>query len=108
MITRRDVVFNEADFRLSAETEVNAKDVVELEPSSERVESHNPEEPRHSVRQRRPPVRYGRDEYVQTAVENHVDHLAYNMYEVVEPANMEALLQTQSIARFWKMRPGTS
>ncbi len=83
VITRRDVIFNETVFGLSViniDTEVvKPTETVEVEPNS--MEAGSPEdEPRHSERQRRPPVRYGLDEYVDMATaESHVNHFAYNV-----------------------------
>jgi len=52
--------------------------------------------------QRRPPVRYGQDEYADTAtVQDFIHHVAYNECQVQEPNSLEETLQSEH-ARQWK------
>ncbi len=99
--TRRDVVFNEADFQVT-KTSVSSEQVVEVDPGHGSVETpEQGEEPRRSDRPRRPLVRYGIDEYADMAVEDSVPHFAYNVCQIVEPQTMEEVLSSDQ-AKEWK------
>ena len=77
IIKRRDVTFNETDFDLNkTETEILKQNkMVDVEPEASSLEeepcqldeSWQLEEPRRSERQRKPPIRYGFNEYADTA-----------------------------------------
>ncbi len=63
------------------------------------VEMNTPEvEPRRSERERRPPVRFGTDEYADTAatVEDDVCHVAYRAHQIEEPTTMEESLSSET------------
>ena len=66
-------------------------------------EENHPEEERHCPeRQRQPPVRYGQDEYADTATEEeYVHHVAYRACQIMEPKSMEEAL-TSDHAKEWK------
>ena len=97
IIKRRDVTFNETDFDLN-KTETEIVKMVDVEPEASSLEeepcqldeSRQLEEPHCSERQRRPPIRYGFNEYADTAK---VDHLAYNVCQVTEPKTIEESLK---------------
>ena len=86
---------------------------LEVDPDLETVESvtteaeyseqQKPQEVRRSSeRQKRPPIRYGRDEYADMAtVENQVQHVAYNVCQIPEPKSMEEALQSE-YSKEWK------
>ena len=96
--TRRDVIFNEKDFghenkrvSESPETvEVNPRSTVELEEESQPpdVQERRPE------RTRRHPIRFGIDEYADTAVPSDIPkHMVYSAYQIPEPVTMDSLGQ---------------
>ena len=95
-VLKRDVIFNETDFVLNnsepgSEQKNKAVDVESvLNPSEEEV--HQPqdgtqrlEKPRRSLREHRPPVGFGLDEFADTAK---VDHMVY-VSKVKEPGSIE-------------------
>ena len=88
---RRDVVFKETDFGHKAEEVVKPRDTVEVDTTPDEAnrpeaESQQPDQQRRSERQRRPPVKYGLDEYADTAtVGDHIRHVAYNVCQLSEP-----------------------
>ena len=57
-----------------------------------------PEQRRQSERTRRPPVRYGQDEYTATA---NVEHVACAAYQVAEPQTMDEALSSDYSTQ-WK------
>ena len=92
ILKKRDVTFNESKFDLSKTKSETVKHVIvdlESETSEKEQEKLRDEQPReepqeepcHSERERRPPNRYGFSEYADTAK---VDHLAYNICQIVE------------------------
>jgi len=103
IVIRRDVVFNEVDFgtdRNEIEAEVELKEMTEV--GSNQMEFKHEEEPRHSQRQRRQPVRFGFEEYADTlTVEHQVNHVAYNVCQITEPETMHEALSGE-YANEWK------
>jgi hypothetical protein len=97
VVIRRDVEFNEADFGdsiLVDSDNVTVKKDVDLTSEEENtVEGPQPQRPE---RQRRPPVRYGYDEYADMTVH----HVAYRVCQITEPTTMEEAL-TSDHAREW-------
>ena len=92
---RRDVIFNEQDFGQKTEEvpkgdlletiEVEQNPDIESETEEEQAES---EERRQSERTRRPPVRFGIDEYADTATAS-IPHVAYVAHQIAEPNTMD-------------------
>ena len=68
----RDVIFNETNFCQLKET---GNDLVEVKMSSDDSETCEPERHEYPQQQRHVPIRYGIDEYVNTAVESLGDTL---------------------------------
>ena len=73
---RRDVIFNETDFGWMADPEVKSTEAINVNINEDAnlpdIEHQRPQQ------QRRPPIRYGQDEYAETAtVNNFVHHIAY-------------------------------
>ena len=104
IVTRRDVTFNERDFSwrgMKTESEaVKPKETLKVD--SNLVTPCRPEEePRRSERQRRPPVRYGFEEYADTATGEQVHHVAYNVCQIAEPKTMKEALASDH-AKEWK------
>ena len=93
----RDVTFNENDFGIRKYSEV------EVDPSSVDVPAVRPMvDPGRPVRHRQPPVRYGLDEYADTAMSSStVNHLAYHVSEIKEPLTIEEALASDQ-AHAWK------
>ena len=93
---RRDVILNEQDFGQKTE-EVPKGDLletieVEQNPISETEEEQaESEERRQSERTRRPPVRFGIDEYADTATAS-IPHVAYVAHQIAEPNTMDKAL----------------
>ena len=119
---RRDVEFNESDFgQKSAMTtepdqksmevrqnaDITAKDeeeVAEIRRSGEDEERQEPQvekELRRSERTRKTPVRYGYDEYADTAT-CRVRHVAYHLSEVDEPSTIQEAKSSDHAAE-WKV-----
>ena len=91
---RRNVVFNERDF--SHKKEVDTPEAFEIEPdvineseTDPEQSDSAPEQRRQSERTRRPPVRYGQDEYTAAA---NAEHVACAAYQIVEPQTMDEAL----------------
>ena len=102
---RRDVIFNEHDFGHKKESVNDSPEPVEIQPEivSEAEPSvepsiPQPEQRRQSERTRRPPVRYGQDEYTATA---NFEHVACAAYQVAEPQTMDEALSSDYLTR-WK------
>ncbi|CAB3980000.1 Hypothetical predicted protein [Paramuricea clavata] len=104
MVVRRDVEFNENDFGDKDEmmttksqdqtTEDVKEETVEFE--EEKVGEEVSTEPRTSGRTRKAPVRYGYDEYAETASPVHpARHVAYNVCEIEEPSSMSKAKENQ-------------
>ncbi len=111
---RRDVIFNEKDFGHGLERNKPPFETIEIEAESmssqdedpeiidDRNEENGPDKSRRSQRQRHPPVRYGLDEYADTATEESiVQHVAYNVCQVTEPRTMEEAVRSRQ-AKEWK------
>ena len=104
---RRDVIFSEKDFGHTAEAmlkpvspetfEVHPKVGVEAESPVEQSKETEPNELRRSERSRRPPVRYGLDEYASPSAQ----HLALKAYQLAEPQSMEEALAS-GLSKEWK------
>jgi len=89
VIVRRDVTFNETDFGERAVKIDENTVVVEMtssEPSQPVVQRERPQ------RQIRPPVRYGVDEYADTALEDAVCHNAFSACQILEPSTIDEAL----------------
>jgi hypothetical protein len=56
-------------------------------------------EPRHSGRDRRQPIRFGFDEFADMA---RVDHVACNVYQINEPRTLEEALASEH-GKQWKV-----
>ena len=101
---RRDVEFNENDFgqkqalttepdQMGEDVKQNAgtttKDEEEVSEMKkfEKEEEDTPQESRKSERTRKPPARYGYDEYAETAT-HRVHHIAYHLCEIDEPSTI--------------------
>ena len=83
VVIRRDVIFNETDFKRQVERDVEPKDTVDVDISQEGVNNSEIgcERPQ---RQRQPPVRYGQNEYADlTTVQDYVHHVAYNAGQIL-------------------------
>ena len=111
---RRDVEFNESDFgQTSAMTtepdpksmevkqnaDTTAKDEEEV-AETRRSETEDQQELRRSERIRKTPVRYGYDEYADTATYR-VRHVAYHLSEVDEPSTIQDANSSHHAAE-WK------
>jgi len=98
------VIFNESDFSFKRnEVEI---ETVQSEPviivESDETQVKNDVETRRSERQRRPPVRFGYDEFADTvSAEYQVHHVAYNVCQIVELTTMEEALESDC-AEEWK------
>ena len=116
MYIRRDVEFNENDFgqKQTMTTEPDPrceeakrnevlprKDEEGEQGEMKKLEEDTPEEPRQSVRTRKAPVRYGYDEYADTAT-HHVHHVAYHLSEIDEPTTMQEARSSDHAAE-WKV-----
>jgi transposase InsO family protein len=98
IITSRDVIFNETVF----DKRQVRQNMVNVEIGSETTENKSMEETRHSERQRRPPVRFGFDEYADTAMTDpHIQHFAYKSCHIVEPETLDEALASD-YAKEWK------
>ena len=72
------------------------------EPESEQMGEESETEHSQSKRPRRPPIKYGFDEYADLAgIENQVHHVAYNASQVKEPKSMKEAMEGEQ-ARQWK------
>ncbi len=75
VVIRHDVIFNETDFGLGiSKPSTGTKELLQIDteesPSVTSAENGSESEPRHSVRIHRPLIRYGIDEYCDTATVN--------------------------------------
>jgi len=68
---------------------------------SENKEQDTPQEPRKSGRTQKAPVRYGYDEYADTAI-HRVRHVAYHLCETDEPSNIQGAKSSDQAAA-WKV-----
>ena len=106
---RRDVEFNESDFgQKSAMTTEPDQKSMELKKNAdttakdeERQEPQEEKELRRSERTRKTPVRYGYDEYADTAT-CRVRHVAYHLSEVDEPSTIQEA-KSSDHAPEWKV-----
>ena len=85
---------------------VKSKDtaVIELAPEEEEIKQHEVEIRQCPTRQRRPPVRYGIDKYVDTAscsANEQCHHIAYTVNQIPEPVNMQEAMASSQAAE-WK------
>ena len=106
---RHDVIFNENDFGKSTdanelELENIKETIAEVPTESEKEESdqemeEQPEPLRRSQRVSRPPVRYGIDEFTNTA--NVTSHIAYQAVKIVEPNTIDDALNSDH-SQEWK------
>ena len=94
MVIRRDVTFNETDFGHTVEKEVKPEDTIDV---------NRPEvKHQHPQRQRKPPVRYGQDEYTDlVTVQDYVHHVAFHACQILEPKSSEEALTTEH-AKQWR------
>ena len=105
LVTRRDVIFNETDFNIHR-NESETKTIESKETVDDGcVQTLNQvDQPRHSERQRQPPVRFGYEEYADAmteTVEHQVHHVAYNVRQISEPRTIEEAV-TGEYAKEWK------
>ena len=99
VVIRRDVIFNETDFRHEVKRDVEPKDTVDVDISQEEVNNSEAECPQ---RRRQSPVRYGQNEYADlTTVQDYVHHVAYNAGQILEPKSLEEAL-TSDHGKQWK------
>ena len=98
VIVRRDVVFNETDF---GQAEEKLTDKFDVNVSQGEANTLVVEQQQRPQRQRRPPVRYGQDEYADTVMHEFVHHVAYNVNQVQEPKSLEEALATEH-ANQWR------
>ena len=107
VIIRRDVIFNETDFgKTNTVDVVKSKDtaVIESAPEEEEIKQHEVEIRQRPTHQRRPPVRYGIDEYVDTAscsANEQCHHTAYTVNQIPEPVNIQEAMASSQAAE-WK------
>ena len=98
VIVRRDVVFNETD---SGQAEEKLTDKFDVDVSQGEANTPVVEQQQRPQRQRRPPVRYGQDEYADTVMHAFVHHVTYNVNQVQEPKSLEEALATEH-ANQWR------
>ena len=113
---RRDVTFNETDFCHTTETQsvepndtlIVDSDLTKIDESEsehqleEQMGEESETEHSQSKRPRRPPIKYGFDEYADLAgIENQVDDVAYNASQITEPKSMKEAMESEQ-ARQWK------
>ena len=98
VIVRQDVVFNETDF---GQAEEKLTDKFDIDVSQGEANTPEVEQQQRPQRQRRPPVRYGQDEYADTVMHEFVHHVAYNVNQVQEPKSLEEALATEH-ANQWR------
>ena len=106
LIKSRDVIFNETVF--GSITEEKRKEAAKVEPELtiteeelgeiEDDEQQQMDEPRYSQRERRPPIKFGFDEFADMA---RVDHAAFNVCQIKEPTTIEEAL-TSEHSKQWK------
>ena len=109
---RRDVEFNESDFgqKSAMTTEPDSKSMEVKQNTAQdeeevaevrRSEKEEQQELRRSERTRKIPVRYGYDEYADTATD-HVRHVAYHLSEIDEPSTIQEAKSSDHAAE-WKV-----
>ncbi|CAB4027080.1 Hypothetical predicted protein [Paramuricea clavata] len=92
MVVRRDEIMTTKS--QDQTTEDVKEETVEFE--EEKVGEEVSTEPRTSGRTRKAPVRYGYDEYAETASPVHpARHVAYNVCEIEEPSSMSKAKENQ-------------
>ena len=107
VIIRLDVIFKEIDFgKTNAVDVVKSKDitVIESAPEEEEIKQAEVELHQRPTRQTRPPVRYGNDEFVETALcitNEQCHHTAYTVNQIPEPMSMKEALASNHAAE-WK------
>ena len=94
IIISRDVTFNENDFKLNKDS-VIIESSVETQTKDDQPGENVTEQRRSSERLKRPPVRYGLDEY-------EVNHYACNVVEIDEPANLKEAANSP-FSKEWKI-----
>ena len=99
MYIRRDVEFYENEVAEQNEV-IPRKDEGEQE-EMKNLEEDCPREPRRSVRTRKAPVRYGYDEYADTAT-HRVHHVAYHLAGIDEPKTIQEARSGDHAAE-WKV-----
>ena len=96
------MVFNESDFRRNTEKVNQQQESIEVDTEPETsAQPREPENLRRSERTRRPPVRYGLDEYADTAFDD-VEHIACYTSQLPEPQSMEEALASEFSEEKWK------
>ena len=96
------MVFNESDFRRNTEKVNQQQETIEVDTEPETsAQPREPENLRRSERTRRPPVRYGLDEYADTAFDD-VEHIACYTSQLPEPQSMEEALASEFSEEKWK------
>jgi len=102
LVKSQDVIFNEEVFELGTEQReerVNVDPEVSDSAAQSSGESSVQDETKRPQRERRPVVRYGFDEFVDTAAE--LQHQAFNVMQIDEPTTLEeAFASEQSVQ--WK------
>ena len=101
---RRDVIFNEEDFKVGKETVKDADTVtVDSDPEETGGADQTDAVPvlRCSERQRKAPVRYGFDEYAGSTDELQVVHVAYKACQIPEPRTIDEALSS-GFSKEWK------
>ena len=98
--------FNEIDFgRSNCETPIMTREVLQIdanESSSTTCTKDSDIETWHSHRTRQPVVRYGFDEFCDTAtVDDKTCHIAYHVSQIAEPTSIEEALSNAHATR-WK------
>lgn len=95
IIVKRDVNFNEKEFKPPAKTEVSQEDSVELETNLESLNDQQETQSPRSERQRKAPIRYGFDEYADTATQHLASqHTAYHISQIEEPTTIEEAMKS--------------
>ena len=105
VVKRRDVIFNERNFDLNSTTDPDQQATLDLDSDSEveqnsahEVEGARPQYVRQSSRTRKPPVRFGLDEYADMAT---IEHVACVAGQVLEPHTIEEALSGDDADK-WK------
>ena len=105
VVTRRDVVFNETDFRFFKRTNdesvsISPELLNESEDETTEGEPQPEESPRRSQRAAQRPDYYGYSECADTATQ--VEHCAYSVHEIPEPETFDEALSSPH-AKEWKL-----
>jgi hypothetical protein len=110
---RRDVIFNESNFNLKEgstvrDETINIEEPILInneekqQPDDHRELPEEVEEPRRSNRDRRAPVKYGYDEFADSAGGEHqVHHVAYRVGQVKEPKTLKEAMESDHAVE-WK------